>query len=103
MWGVSVWSSVLSRQLCSTTSGRQGDKAHPAQDGPREGEQTHPCCPKAAPAHTPLGQGLLLVDAHIEEDWLHAQQHAALDLSGQGVEERAWQGDPHIKPITGGG
>lgn len=53
-------------------------------------------------AHAPLGQGLLLVDAHIEEDGLHTQQHATLDLPGQGVKERAWQGDPHVKPIAGG-
>lgn len=49
----------------------------------------------------PLGQRLLLIDAHVEEDGLHPQQHAALDLSGQGVEEGAGQRDPHIKPVAG--
>lgn len=53
------------------------------------------------PGHAPLGQSLLLVDAHIEEDGLHPQQHAALDLPGQGVEQGARQGDPHVKPVTG--
>lgn len=49
--------------------------------------------------HAPFGQRLLLVDAHVEEHGLHPQQHAALDLPGQGVKQGARQGDPHvIKP-----
>lgn len=52
---------------------------------------------RAGPA--PLGQRLLLVDPHIEEDGLHPQQHAALDLPRQGVEQRARQRDPHVKAI----
>lgn len=49
--------------------------------------------------HTPLSQCLLLIDAHVEEDRLHPQQHATLDLSGEGVKQWAWQRDPHVKAI----
>lgn len=49
--------------------------------------------------HAPFGQRLLLVDAHVEEHGLHPQQHAALDLPGQGVKQGARQGDPHVKAI----
>lgn len=44
----------------------------------------------------------MLIDAHVEEDWLHPQQHATLDLSGQGVKQWSWQRDPYIKAITSG-
>lgn len=59
-----------------------------------------PAAQAPAERHPPLSQCLLLIDAHVEEDWLHPQQHATLDLSGQGVEQRSWQRDPHIKAIT---
>lgn len=49
--------------------------------------------------HTPLSQCLLLIDAHIEEDRLYPEQHAALDLPRQGVKQGARQRDPHIKPV----
>lgn len=52
--------------------------------------------------HTPLGQCLLFVDAHVEEDRLYPQQHAALDLSGKGVKQWAWQRDSHVKAIPSG-
>lgn len=52
--------------------------------------------------HAPLSQCLLLIDAHVEEHRLHPQQHAALDLSGQGVKQRAWQRDSHVKAIPSG-
>lgn len=50
-------------------------------------------------AHSLLGQRLLLVDAHVEVHWLHPQQHAALDLSGQGFKHGPRQRDADIEAI----
>lgn len=50
-------------------------------------------------AHSLLGQRLLLVDSHVEVHRLHPQQHAALDLSGQGFEHGPRQRDADIEAI----
>lgn len=51
--------------------------------------------------HVPLGQRLLLIDAHIEEHRLDPQQHPALELPRQGIEQGPRQGDPHIEAVPG--
>ena len=72
----------------------RGEHTHSSTD------TKHPAAKAPGEWHTPLSQCLLLIDAHVEEDWLHPQQHATLDLSGQGVKQWSWQGDSHIKAIT---
>ena len=55
--------------------------------------------PTPAPRPAPLGQRLLFVDAHVEKHGLHPQQHPALDLPGQRIEQGPWQRDPHVKAV----
>lgn len=73
-----------------------GDKVHRALRGLRT--RSVPA-PAPAPRPAPLGQRLLLVDAYVEEHGLHPQQHPALDLPGQRIEQGARQRDPHVKAV----
>lgn len=47
-----------------------------------------------------LSQRLLLIDAHVEVDWLDSEQHPALDFSRQNIKHGCWQWDPNVDAIS---